>query len=248
MRQGFALELERSSRSWDCEGCGLTFVGLAVPDQRLCLECRARQDGATAAPPAPAVPELLERAGVPWRFRQGWTSDRWEQEFGAWPAEDLAHWQPRSERSMLLLIGSSGHGKTGLATVLLEAAITGGRTVRWVRAEDLVDRLRTAISAEESRHRRAQAFAVEALELMFACRRADVLLLDDLFASKRHTPYAIERILELVACRYDDGLQTIVTTNRDEEQLRAINESLGSRLLSGVVIYLERDRGDRRGE
>lgn len=221
-------------------------VGLTVPEVPVCDECTARLAAAEHGSPAP-LEERLAAAGVPWRFRRGWGRADWERTFGPWPAAELAAWQPRSAKSMLTVVGGAGEGKTGLATLLLAAAVEAGRRALWVAVQDLLDRLRAAHAAEAAESPHAARYRLEALELERSCADVDVLVLDDLFGARHSTPFGIERVLAIVAGRYDDGLQTAVTTNRTLGQLAAINPSLASRLRSGVFLMLERAGGDVRG-
>ena len=239
--------LQSTARSWECEGCGVASIGLAIPALKLCLRCRevaAVTDAFERAAAGPALAELLAAAGVPWRFRRGWDRAAWCAAFQPWP-QALDLWREKTEHAMVLLIGTTGQGKTGLATVLLAEALAAGATGRWVRAQDLVDAQQLSWDANRANRAEASRYATELLELERACREADVLVLDDLFAAARATPTAKERIHALVAARYDEGQRTVVTTNRGAGELAAILPSLASRLLSGLLVTIG-DGPDRR--
>lgn len=229
-----AIDLERVASRWTCTGCGGAFVGLTRPEDRVCLECQA-----AASVEAPVdLGSQIEASSLPWRYRQGWNRPAWSKLFGAWPTEELSDWRARSDRCLLLIQGDPGTGKSGMAAILLVEALAEARigSALWVRAQAFIDAQKASWEGQRANHPRAADFAVRALELERGCRSVDLVVLDDLFASRRATPYALERFQDVIADRFDEGRLTVVTTNRLQGELHAMLPSLESRLLSGVVV------------
>lgn len=240
--------LESARRGFKCRGsCGLDFVGLSVPADELCPECRNElAEAAAAKAPPPSLEQRLEAAGVPWRYRQGWSRERWVKAFGGWPAAALEGWRPRTASSLLLVTGPPSCGKTGLATLLLAEAIARGSSGFWVRAQTLLDQVALSAAADRAQHPSAVDYRLASLETERRTSSADVLVLDDFLAGETSTPSETKRLQARIAQRYDEGQLTAVTTNRTHRELAQVLPSLRSRLLSGVRILLDTPGGDRR--
>jgi DNA replication protein DnaC len=126
----------------------------------------------------------------------------------------------------LLLLGSTGVGKTWQAYGALRQAVThpvpvrsGYRCRAWIAAPfaDLMARMRP-------RPR------VDSEEVMAEYRAADLLLVDDLAAAKG-SEWVEEQTYRLINGRYEDMLPTIFTTNLALGELReAIGDRIASRL------------------
>ncbi len=104
----------------------------------------------------------------------------------------------------LVLLGPRGCGKTHLSVAIADAQIRQGRDVRYFLAADLLDRLRDAFSPDST---------VSYYRLFERVRNADLLVLRDFDADMRHvTPWAREKLKQLLVHRYDARLPTIITT------------------------------------
>ena len=117
----------------------------------------------------------------------------------------------------LVLVGETGSGKTHLAAAIANERIKRGQATCLVVVPDLLDYLRSAYSPE-SRISYDEAFE--------SIRTAPLLILDDLGAHSS-TPWAEEKLYQLVNHRYNHRLPTVVTTNLWLDQ---IDERLASRL------------------
>jgi len=132
----------------------------------------------------------------------------------------------------LILKGGYGCGKTHLAAAISNYRIANGQPVLFVVVPDLLDHLR-ATYAPTSR--------VSYDERFEQVRAAPLLILDDL-GTQSSTPWAQEKLYQILNYRYNARLPTVVTTNRELEE---IDLRLRSRLvdpdLAEIVTILAPD-------
>ncbi len=122
----------------------------------------------------------------------------------------------------LLLSGASGCGKTHIAAAIVNRLIERGEPVLFVVVPDLLDHLRSAY----------QPGAEIAYDDLFErVRSAPVLVLDDL-GTQAQTPWAQEKLFQLINHRFNTRLPTIVTTNLQPDQ---IDDRLRTRLTDAGI-------------
>jgi DNA replication protein DnaC len=109
----------------------------------------------------------------------------------------------------LLFKGGYGCGKTHLAAAIANERLARGEPVLFVVAPDLLDHLR-ATFAPTSRVTYDDRFE--------AIRSTPFLILDDL-GSQTTTAWAQEKLFQLFNYRYNAQLPTVVTTNRELEEI-----------------------------
>ena len=103
----------------------------------------------------------------------------------------------------LVFVGPPGCGKTHLAAAVANARIARGEPALFVVVPDLLDHLRAAFGPTSD---------VTYDELFESVRSAPLLILDDL-GTQSSTPWAREKLFQLLNARYNARLPTIVTTN-----------------------------------
>ena len=136
-------------------------------------------------------------------------------------AAGYAHAFAEEPRGWLVLVGPSGCGKTHLAAAIAQRAIELGRPALFMVAPDLLDHLRSAYAPES-----ADAYSYD---LLFEqVREASLLVLDDLGA-QASTPWAQEKLFQLLNHRYNLELPTVVTMSGS---FGALEERLRTRLTS----------------
>lgn len=117
----------------------------------------------------------------------------------------------------LVLCGPSGCGKTHLAAAIGNASIEQGRPAFFVVAADLLDHLRAAYRPDSE---------VSYDELFEEVRNAPLVILDDLGVYSA-TPWAQEKLFQLINHRYNHRLPTVFTTSAPLEEM---DERLRTRL------------------
>jgi DNA replication protein DnaC len=117
----------------------------------------------------------------------------------------------------LVLQGPSGSGKTHLAAALANAVIIAGRPALFMVVPDLLDHLRMTYAPESE---------LPYDRLFDQVRNAELLVLDDLGAQST-TPWADEKLYQLINHRFNLALPTVFTLSRPLEEL---DERLRSRL------------------
>jgi len=132
----------------------------------------------------------------------------------------------------LILLGGYGCGKTHLAAAIANRCLATGRPVLFVVVPDLLDHLRATYSPVSP---------VRYDERFDEVRNAPLLILDDL-GTQNATPWAGEKLYQILNHRYNARLPTIVTSNQrlDEVDLR-IRSRLVDPALATVVHILAPD-------
>jgi len=138
---------------------------------------------------------------------------------------ELARDFARTPEGWLVLLGGYGCGKTHLAAAIANEQVQQGRTALLVVVPDLLDHLRAAFSPTST-----TTFDVRFNEL----RDAPVLILDD-FGAHSSTPWAQEKLYQILNYRYNSRLPTVITTNL---RLEDIEPRLRSRLSDPALVTM----------
>lgn len=120
-------------------------------------------------------------------------------------------------RGWLVLLGGYGAGKTHLAAAITNYTIGTGRPAMFVVVPDLLDHLRAAFGPS------SESGVDERLDTI---RETPLLVLDDLGAH-HSTPWAQEKLFQILNHRYNGHLPTVITTN---QRLDELDPRIGSRL------------------
>lgn len=173
---------------------------------------------------------------IPPNMRQRMTFDKFNPEGNG----GLADHEKRSLRSAksyverwaqdpdgwLSLHGPYGVGKTHLAIAAAAEREDRGDEVFFATVADLLDHLRATFAPDSP---------VTHDDLLDRVRNADVLVLDDMGA-ERSTPFAEDKLFQIVGYRYEERLPTIITTSNQIESIAAARPRIASRLQDPLVV------------
>lgn len=109
----------------------------------------------------------------------------------------------------LVLFGNYGTGKTHLAAAIANIALRRQMRVLFAIVPDLLDHLRATFgpSSEVKYDNRFETI-----------REVPLLILDDL-GTENATPWAREKLFQIINYRYNDALPTVITSNRKPEDI-----------------------------
>jgi DNA replication protein DnaC len=124
----------------------------------------------------------------------------------------------------LVFMGLTGCGKTHLAAAIVNYRYEAGKPALFVVVPEFLDHLRSAFSPESK---------VSYDTLFESVKTAPLLIMDD-FGEQSTTPWAREKLYQLINYRYNSRLPTVFTTRYSfDEILEEVDPAISSRLLDG---------------
>jgi len=136
----------------------------------------------------------------------------------------------------LVLMGVNGCGKTHLAAAIANYLRAEGKQVLFIVVPELLDHLRSAFSPESRVHYD---------ELFEMVKKSPTLILDD-FGEQSATPWAQEKLYQLINYRYNARLATVITTCLSLDE---IESRISSRMVDPAIgLVLNIDAPDYRGD
>lgn len=173
--------------------------------------------------------------GPEFELQKGMTFDKFdwrrvnllpEQRQNLEKAFNLAMSFAKSPEDWLVFQGVNGCGKTHLAAAIVNYRYQAGKPALFVVVPDLLDHLRSAFNPENK---------VSYDQLFERVKTAPLLVLDD-FGEQTTTPWAREKLYQVINYRYNARLATVITTRYSlEEILEQIEASISSRLVDHKI-------------
>jgi len=129
----------------------------------------------------------------------------------------------------LLLTGPSGCGKTHLAAAIAGKSLDRDRPVFYTFVPSLLDHLRSTFSPDSP---------IGYDELFEQLKTAPLLILDDLGAESS-TPWAEDKLYQIIVHRHEARLPTVITTVLSTEEIEQSKPRIASRLVDSMVVDWE---------
>lgn len=138
----------------------------------------------------------------------------------------------------LIFQGVNGCGKTHLAAAIANYRLAQGKPALFVVVPDLLDHLRSTFSPESK---------ISYDEFFERIKTAPLLILDD-FGQHSATPWAQEKLYQLINYRYNGMLPTVITTcaSLEETEVRFSSRMVDPKLSLVFNIIVPDYRGDIR--
>ncbi len=152
--------------------------------------------------------------------------------FGVQRAYMRAHQYAERPQGWLVLFGNYGCGKTHLAAAIANELLHNHYRVLFAVVPDLLDHLRSTFGPSSE---------VEYDERFEAIRDVQVLILDDL-GTENTTPWAREKLFQIINHRYNYSLSTVITSNRNAKDIdQRIFSRMSDRVLCDERVLIEAD-------
>jgi len=128
-----------------------------------------------------------------------------------------------TQKGWLLLTGGYGCGKTHLAAAIANHAVSMGTPTTFLTVPDLLDWLRASFAGSGD-----SSFEERFDEI----RNTPLLVMDD-FGTQSSTPWAQEKLFQIINSRYINRLPTVITSN---QELSEFEGRIHSRLLDPDLV------------
>lgn len=159
----------------------------------------------------------------------GLLPDKQENLLGAF---ESVHEFAKNPLGWLVIRGGYGCGKTHLTAAIANYRVATGQPALFVVVPDLLDHIRATFAPDSN---------VSFDERFEAIRTAPLLLLDD-FGTQNATPWAKEKVFQLINYRYNAKLPTVITTNLALEEIEPrLRSRMTDTSLSNIVTITAPD-------
>ena len=208
-----------------CNGAGFIHPTLfsGEPDYGRIIACRCTQEGS-----AKDIRSRLHReSGLDLERLRNMTFDNFkldrvnlpeEQQENLKAALDVALEFAKSPDGWLVFQGVTGCGKTHLAVATANYRLKMGKPAKFVVVPDFLDHLRSTFSPESK---------VSYDQLFEEVKSTPLLILDDL-GEQTSTPWAQEKLFQVINHRYNARSATVITTRCTTEE---IDDPISSRMI-----------------
>jgi DNA replication protein DnaC len=160
--------------------------------------------------------------------RGGHNASRKDQE-SLQRAKEAAETFAAEPEGWLLFTGPRGSGKTHLAVAVGSESLRRGRPVFFAFVPSLLDHLRSTFSPDSP---------IGYDELFEQLKNVSLLILDDLGAESS-TPWAEDKLYQIVVHRHEARLPTVITNAFSIEELEEAKPRIASRLVDSLVVDWE---------
>jgi DNA replication protein DnaC len=132
----------------------------------------------------------------------------------------------KSPEGWVVFMGQTGCGKTHLAAAIVNYRYQANKPARFIVVPEFLDHLRSTFSPESK---------ISYDQLFESVKAAPLLILDD-FGEQSTTPWAREKLYQVINYRYNARLATVITTRYSlGEIFEEIESSISSRLVDAKI-------------
>jgi len=226
-----AEEPSPSSTCPICKGAGVVHPRLpsGKPDYSRVIACRCTQQELDKERKA----RLQRYSGLDLKLLKNMTFDNFKKRVNLAPelqenleeAYRLALDFAKLPEGWLVFQGVNGCGKTHLAAAIANYRLKEGKPAKFVIVPDFLDHLRSTFSPESQ---------LSYDQLFEEVKNAPLLILDDL-GKQSTTPWAQEKLYQVINYRYNAQLPTVVTTNCTTDE---IDPPISSRFVDPKISIL----------
>ena len=129
-------------------------------------------------------------------------------------------------KGWLLITGTHGSGKTHLAVAIVQQCINRGYPSLFAFVPDLLDHLRAAFNPNSP---------VRYDQLFEQVKSVPLFILDGL-GTESSTPWAREKLYQIVVHRHNARLPTVITTSLTMDEMETAHARMASRLLDATLV------------
>ena len=214
-----------------CKGAGFVhpFLPTGRPDFTRVIPCRCSQGESEEE----RLLRLRQDSGdLGLRLLSNMTFENFDRKRANLPLEERGNLErafneasdfAKAPENWLVFLGCNGCGKTHLAAAIGNYQLKKGKPVLFVFVPDFLDHLRSTFSPDSK---------VTYDELFERVKNALLLILDDL-GEQASTPWAQEKIYQIINYRYNEQLPTVITTCLPLEEMET---RIGSRLADPRLV------------
>jgi DNA replication protein DnaC len=198
-----------------CKGAGFVYPLLpsGKPDYSRVVACRCAQKELDKELQA----RLQRYSGLDLELLKNMTFDNFKKRVNLSPEQQenlemayrLALDFAKSPEVWLVFQGVTGCGKTHLAAAIANYRLKAGKAVKFVVVPDLLDHLRSTFSPESP---------ISYDQLFEEVKNAPLLILDD-YGEQSTTPWAQEKLYQVINYRYNARLATVITTRLTTDEM-----------------------------
>lgn len=132
----------------------------------------------------------------------------------------------KSPEGWLVFMGETGCGKTHLAAAIVNYQYQANKPAFFVVVPEFLDHLRSTFNPDSK---------VSYDQIFESVKTAPLLVLDD-FGEQSTTPWAREKLYQVINYRYNARLATVITTRYSMEEIyKEIDSSISSRLIDPKI-------------
>lgn len=185
-------------------------VRIRLTDPKLCKVYILEEERTPSPDYAQELPELLRSMNFR-NFDSRRVNLLPEQGENLGEAFRLAFDFARSPEGWLIFLGDTGCGKTHLAAAIANYRHEAGKPALFIVVPDFLDHLRQTFSPESK---------VSYDQLFETVKNAPLLILDD-FGEQSTTPWAQEKLYQVINYRYNARLATVITTRCSLDEIES---------------------------